>query len=172
MKILRNKETGALIPYPRNDDLPVIGLDPIFEEMWLVEMQLPALTPQQTAERFVEVDEEAKTITRGWRITHLPEPPPPPHVPQWVAFGGALGGDEAVNQFVGTLVQQAPVLHLMVGVGLGQAAQGDPQTFLAAWGMGLQAGLITPELAVHVQELAAPFNLPDDFVAALAPPTP
>ena len=95
--------------------------------------------------------------------------PLPPLTPEWVGFGAALGTDQQVNQFVGSLIQAAPVLHLMVGVGLGQAAQGDPQTFLTAWGMGLQTGLVTPELAAHVVELSKPYKLPADFVAALVP---
>jgi hypothetical protein len=111
-----------------------------------------------------ETDSEtiAQLYNAGWALW---APPPP----EWVGFGAALGDDQQVNQFVGNLIQAAPVLHLMVGVGLGQAAQGDPQTFLAAWAMGLQSGLITPELAAHVAELAEPFNLPADFVGALTP---
>jgi hypothetical protein len=95
--------------------------------------------------------------------------PPAPVEPQWVAFGAALGQDQSVNAFVGTIAQAAPVLHLMVGVGLGQAAQGDAKTFLAAWGLGLAAGLVTAELATRVQTLAASYDLPAEFVAALMP---
>jgi hypothetical protein len=94
----------------------------------------------------------------------IPEPEP---VPQWVAFAGALAIDPQVNQLVGTLAQAAPVLHLQIGVGLGQAAKGDPQTFLAAWNAGLATGLVSKELAAHVVGLARPFDLPADFVAAL-----
>jgi hypothetical protein len=169
MRILRHRETGQIIPHPRDDDQPAVGLDPIYEEMWLVQMERPILTPQQQAERFEEINEDTKTITRGWRITHRPEPPPPEPEPQWIAFGAALGGDESVNEFYGGLIQRAPVLYMMVGGGLLQAAQGDPRTFLTAWGMGLQAGLVTPELAAHVQAMAGPFDLPVDFVEALVP---
>jgi hypothetical protein len=111
-----------------------------------------------------ETDSEviAQLYNAGWELW---EPPPP----QWVGFGAALGADQQVNQFVGSLIQAAPVLHLMVGVGLGQAAQGDPRTFLTAWTMGLQTGLVTPEMAAHVVEVAQPFNLPADFLAELVP---
>jgi hypothetical protein len=95
-----------------------------------------------------------------------PLPPPPPQ-PRWVQFGTALGADPQVNQFIGSLAQAAPVLHLMIGVGMGQAAQGDPQTFLAAWATGTEQDLITPELAGHVATLAEHFDLPAEFVAAL-----
>jgi len=173
MQILRHKETGEVLPHPRTDNQPAVGLGPIYEEFWLVEMQLPTLTPQQTAERFEEVDEAAKTVTRGWRITHLPEPPPPPPEPRWVQFGAALVADPDINQFIGGIAQAAPVLHLMLGVGLGQAAQGDSRTFLTAWAGALAAGLVPKELVEHLQEAAAGFDLPAEFIAELqGPPTP
>ncbi len=95
-----------------------------------------------------------------------PLPPPLPQ-PRWVEFGTALGTDAQVNQFIASLAQAAPVLHLMVGVGMGQAAQGDSQTFLAAWAMGTAQELITAEMATHVAELAEQHDLPVEFVAAL-----
>ena len=90
-------------------------------------------------------------------------------VPQWVAFASTLAGDPSVNGMIAAAQSDAPVLHLMLGVGLGQAAQGDTQTFLQAWGEGLAAGLISPELAAHVAALAEPFDLPTDFIEALSP---
>ncbi len=96
-----------------------------------------------------------------------PEAAPPAPQPRWVEFGTALGTDALVNQFIASLAQAAPVLHLMVGVGMGQAAQGDSQTFLAAWAMGTAQGLITPELAAHVAELAEQHDLSAEFASAL-----
>lgn len=93
--------------------------------------------------------------------------PPPQPAPQWVQFAGALGADLTVNQFVASLAQTAPVLHLMIGVGMGQAAGGDFSTFLAAWTMGASLGLVTPELTAHVTGIAQTFNLPPEFIAGL-----
>ncbi len=90
-------------------------------------------------------------------------------VPQWVAFAAALAVDSDVNALVATAQAAAPVLHLMLGVGLGQAAQGDTKTFLQAWGQGITAGLISSGLAAHVARLAEPFDLPPEFVASLQP---
>ncbi len=92
-----------------------------------------------------------------------------PPQPQWVQFAGALAMHPAVNTLVATAAQVAPVLHLQLGVGLGQAAKGDPTTFLAAWQGGLAGGLITPELVADLAELAPEFDLPAAFVAGLAP---
>lgn len=97
----------------------------------------------------------------------LAESPSPPAVPRWVQFGAALAADAGVNAMIGTAATSAPVLHLMLGVGLGQAAQGDPQTFTVAWANARSVGLVSAELAAHVAELAASFDLPAEFIAGL-----
>jgi hypothetical protein len=88
-------------------------------------------------------------------------------VPQWVQFGVGLGVSPTVNAFVASLAQAAPVLHLMIGVGLGQAAQGDPNTFLTGWAQCRTAGLVPPELLADVVALANDYGLPAEFVAQL-----
>lgn len=93
--------------------------------------------------------------------------PVPPPVPQWVAFGTALVPDPGVNALVAAAAANAPVLHGMLIVGLGQAAQGDPQTFGAAWSAARAAGLVSPELIANMQATAAVFNLPAEFIAGL-----
>jgi hypothetical protein len=103
-----------------------------------------------------------------WEEYTPPEPEPGPVVPRWVQFGVALGSTPAVNVFVATLAQAAPVLHLMIGVGLGQAAQGDPQTFLGGWAQCRTAGLVSTELLAGVVAMAADYDLPADFIAALS----
>ena len=91
--------------------------------------------------------------------------------PQWIQFGLALGQDPAVNQFIPAASAAAPVMERMISGGLLQAAEGNPRTFLAAWGAGLTTGLIPPELAEHVQGLAASHDLPAEFIAGLNPAT-
>lgn len=97
------------------------------------------------------------------------EIPPAPVVPRWQEFGAALAADAGVNQMIGATAANAPVLHLMLGVGLGQAAQGDARTFSTAWTQATAAGLVNPDLAAHVQTLAGQFDLPSEFVAGLNP---
>lgn len=86
--------------------------------------------------------------------------------PQWVQFAAALATDPAVNAMIATLATSAPVLHLMLGVGLGQAAQGDPQTFLTAWAGILPS--VDEELVEQVIELAETYYLPTSFVEQLS----
>jgi hypothetical protein len=103
-------------------------------------------------------------------IEPVPVQPPVPE-PQWVAFGAMLAADESVNAMVAVAADTAPVLHLMLGVGLGQAAQGDTQTFSAAWAKALEAGLVSAELAAHVVEVGTACDLPAEFLAGLTPAT-
>jgi len=103
-----------------------------------------------------------------WNGTSWDAPAPEPTIPRWVQFGVALGQAPAVNEFVATLAQAAPVLHLMIGVGLGQAAQGDPKTFLGAWTQCRTVGLVPPELLDDVTALAEAHALPAEFIDALS----
>jgi hypothetical protein len=62
------------------------------------------------------------------------------------------------------------VLHLMIGVGLGQAAQGDVRTFLEAWGLGLAAEMIPADLQQHLISMASGYDLPQRFIDGLNAP--
>ena len=86
---------------------------------------------------------------------------------QWVEFSSKLAAIPEVNVLVATISQVAPVLHLMLGVGLGQAAKGDPRTFSIAWSTARSLGLVSNDLAVNIQGIAAQYNLPTTFVDGL-----
>ena len=89
--------------------------------------------------------------------------------PRWQEFRAALRGIPELQTLVATLATADPIGHLAIGVGLGQAAQGDTRTFTGVWSELLAAGLVTPELAAAVQTLASSFDLPEAFVAGLNP---
>lgn len=86
---------------------------------------------------------------------------------RWVEFGAALAADQPINQWFGGLFPQAPVLHGMISVGLGQAAQGDSRTFLAAWSSALAGGLISSDLVQHLVGVARAYDLPQAFISGL-----
>jgi hypothetical protein len=91
---------------------------------------------------------------------------------RWLEFGAALAADAAINQFVAAVAQSAPVLHLMIGVGLGQASQGDARTFLEAWGLGMAAQMIPANLQAYLITLASGYDLPQQFIDGLQPQNP
>jgi hypothetical protein len=168
-RILYNPQTEALITWPRQDDEDVVGLQPPVVMLWIEQAEAPTdydpavygLAPTQN------VDLDALVLRRGWELVELPPPPPVVPAPRWVQFAEQLAADAAVNGLVATCAATAPVLHLMLGVGLGQAAQGGPATFLAAWGQAVATGLVAPELAAQVAALAGGFDLPAEFVEGL-----
>lgn len=167
-RILYNPETDTLIRWPRQDDEDVVGLQPPLVMLWIEQAEPPTnydtliygLKPTQ------DVDLDALVLHRGWELVELPPVVVPP-TPRWVQFAQALAIDPAVNGLVATCATAAPVLHLMLGVGLGQAALGSPTTFLAAWSDAMAAGLVPPELAAQMRMLAAGFDLPAEFVEGL-----
>jgi hypothetical protein len=91
---------------------------------------------------------------------------------RWLEFGAVLAADPAINQFVAAIAQAAPVLHLMIGVGLGQAAQGDVRTFLEAWELGLAAEMIPADLRQYLISMASGYDLPQRFIDGLQPQNP
>ena len=82
-------------------------------------------------------------------------------------FAQALAGSDEIKALLWTAEAVNPVLREMLGVGLGQAAQGNPATFLAAWSDAVAAGLVSADLAAQMQTLATGFDLPAEFVEGL-----
>ena len=164
-RIIYEIATGKSYPYPRSDDAPIIGLDPGLVVLTVTREPMPEPGDGFSITQAEPVDDlQVGTRTIGWVVEPLPESP---HEPDWVAFGAVLAADPAVNGLVAAARDNAPVLHLMLGVGLGQAAQGDPQTFGAAWTAARGAGLVSAELIEHMQQVATRFNLPAEFIAGL-----
>jgi hypothetical protein len=91
---------------------------------------------------------------------------------QWVQFGSAVQASEAINQLLGTALQQLPALGLGLGVGLGKAADGDARVFLDSWSMARGLGLISDQLLAGVLSMAQGFDLPAAFTEALTVPPP
>lgn len=79
MKILYNTATATATthPYPRQDELPVVGLSPDYEVFDLVETPVPI--PDSEDEYAMElpavVDTTAKTVTRVWQLVRRTVPP-------------------------------------------------------------------------------------------------
>lgn len=74
MKILFHVPTQALVPYPRNDDEPVVGLDPAYEIFDVIQESDPVYNPAtQYLSTTETIDTTAKTVTRGWEIIDLPD---------------------------------------------------------------------------------------------------
>lgn len=74
MKILFHTPTQTLRAYPRQDDLPVVGLDPEFQVFEVIQNNQPAYDQTtQTLEPTETIDTAAKKVTRGWKIANKPQ---------------------------------------------------------------------------------------------------
>jgi hypothetical protein len=72
MKKLYNTATQQVTPYPRDDDAPVLGLDPAFIVLEAVEAAQPACDYTKQALSPVDaVDVAALTVTRTWVLRDL-----------------------------------------------------------------------------------------------------
>jgi hypothetical protein len=73
MKLLYNTETQTLLPWPRIDDEPVVGLAAHLLEMDVVQEDQPAYdSATHRLEKTEVIDVEAQTVTRGWSVVEVP----------------------------------------------------------------------------------------------------
>lgn len=103
MKVLYNTDSQSVVPYPRADDKPVVGLDPVY----LVLTQVEAPAPSLTAISSWEVDLDSLEYRQAWI-----EPTPPLPDPDWVGFNVAMRGCTSFQTwfgFLSPLDQQAVV---------------------------------------------------------------
>jgi hypothetical protein len=75
MKLLYDTQTQKLLPWPRIDDEPVVGLAPHLLEMAVVQEDRPAYDPAtQRLEKTEVIDTQAQTVTQGWNLVEVPAP--------------------------------------------------------------------------------------------------
>jgi hypothetical protein len=73
MKALYNTQTNAMLPWPRIDEEPVVGLDAHLLEMTVVQEPQPAVDPAtQRLEKTEVINTDARTVTRGWSVADVP----------------------------------------------------------------------------------------------------
>lgn len=76
MKLLYHTPTGTLKPYPRGDDLPVIGLAPEFQVFDVVQEDQPA---RNISTHYLQaretIDVPGRKVIRGWDIIAHPACP-------------------------------------------------------------------------------------------------
>jgi hypothetical protein len=72
MKLLYNTQTEEILPWPRIDEEPIVGLAPELLEMTVVESEPPAYNSEtQVLTQSDSVNVEAQTVTRTWAVTDL-----------------------------------------------------------------------------------------------------
>jgi hypothetical protein len=105
------------------------------------------------------------------------ERPPVAPEPRWQGFQVGLLTDPQVHDMMMAAKDSYPGLISAWSTGLGQAAVGQGfETFLTTWGLAKllphpsgEGTLLPPSLVAHVQAMSVTYDLPAEFVAALAP---
>jgi hypothetical protein len=78
MKLLLDTSTGALLPYPRLDDEPIVGLDPSLQVMTVEKTDPPSFDAfSQQLEVTETIDKDSSKVIHGWRVVPIPPAPAP-----------------------------------------------------------------------------------------------
>jgi hypothetical protein len=73
MKALYNTQTQKLLPWPRIDDEPVVGLAAHLLEVDVMQEDKPEYDPAtQRLEKTEVIDAQAQTVTRRWNVVEVP----------------------------------------------------------------------------------------------------
>ena len=172
-RLLYDTQTATLRPYPRQDDEPIVGLDPRYLVMQLIQEAQPAYDPAtERLEPDEVIDLDALTVTRGWAVLPLDPPPPPEPAADWSGFAAWL-------------FQFPPMATAMEAARASRDPQGEPATtglpaamdearlrsvygpFALSWGLFLAASGLAPEAVAEIVARAQACNLPAEFIAAL-----
>lgn len=147
MKVLYNTESQAVSAYPRSDDEPVVGLDPIY--LVLVKIETPA--PSPTAVPTWEVDLDALEYRQSWT---KPEPPPP--APDWLGFNLAMIPPTAESTFEVWLGQFKEPYRAALAVA---SSEGNTERVQGQYNILKEFIPPTSEQIAEWQELADTYNI-------------
>lgn len=114
MKLIYDTINQTLLPWPRIDDEPVIGLEPHLLEMAVIQEDEPSYDPEtQTLEQTQSIDTEAKTVTRGWNVVDLP--PKLYSAEEWLNAQGIGGARQPtllyLRQSLAAASKESPLLN-------------------------------------------------------------
>lgn len=114
MKLIYDTITGTLLPWPRIDEEPVVGLESHLLEMTVIQEDEPSYDPEtQTLEQTQDIDTEAKTVTRGWNVVALP--PKLYSAEEWLNAQGIGGARQPtllyLRQSLAAASKESPLLN-------------------------------------------------------------
>jgi hypothetical protein len=193
-RLLLDRYTGQLFPYPREDDEPVIGLDPpipyVLEVVREPEPEYDSAThylqPLQPVIAITNPDSDDVngTATYGWELVPIVPPPPAPDWPgfqaellQSASFAAArIGARQALELELPTaegvrqqrLLRASTALSALDAAVLGAASDQSP--FIRAWLNLRKADLVSPDVAAGMAQIATAYHLPSDLIRSLGAP--
>lgn len=154
MKALYDTQTQKLLPWPRIDEEPVVGLAAHLLEMTVVQESQPAFDPAtERLEKTETIDTAARTVTRGWFVIAVP--PPTFTADQWVDAQGFDG--------------KRPTTLLYLKLQLDAAGKSSPKlSAVQAWMDGMIAAGVTNPDGARSDYPASPYSFAEASGEALA----
>ena len=182
-RLLFRLSDSAQLPYPRNDDEPVMGLDrSLYRALEIRQEPEPphdpaveVLAPTEQIDWLADAPDATGLdayLIRSWKVEPLTPPPPPEPAADWLGFAGWLYGFEPMA---------AGMAHARNSVD----PQGEPATtglpaamdearlrknypaFALSWAVFLAASAMPAADLAQIVAKAQACNLPAEFVAAL-----
>jgi hypothetical protein len=195
-RLLLDRATNQLLPYPRQDSEPVVGLDRAqFFVLEVVEHEQPtdydtsihAVHSRPPIIEITNLDSDRDvngTVTYGWELREVSALAPPPN---WSAFQAELLQSAAFaaarikarqileselltaeGERLQRLLRASTALSAIDAAVLGAAS--DQAPFIAAWLNLRRAGLVSPEVASGMAQIATTYHLSAELIRALGAP--
>jgi hypothetical protein len=175
-RLLLDLSTNQLLPYPRQDNEPVAGLDR--DAAYVVEIAQEPEPEYDASTHYLQPlepvvcitdpdgDDVNGSATYGWELVAIPEPVP---TPDWPTFKGAALSHPALKAAILSAWPKEPQAAMALSATLLQAEQGATADFRGCWRAVCAAAPVAPATVAELVELAEKCQLPPEFVAALAP---
>lgn len=175
-RLLLDRNTNQLLPYPRQDNEPVAGLDR--DAAYVVEVVRDSEPEYDASTHYLQPlepvicitdpdsDDVNGAATYGWELVPVPEPAP---VPDWPTFKAIALSHPALKAAILSAWPEEPQAAMALSATLLQAEQGSVADFRGCWRAVCAAAPVAPETVAELVELAEKCQLPAEFVAALQP---
>ena len=163
MKKLYNTLTQQILPYPRNDDFPIVGLDSDLVILIQVQTNPPNYDPdtQELISTYI-VDLVLNEYRQQWSIQDKPLKP------NWDNFNTQMMTNPRFNQVYNQCLQVAPIVCASLPTALDQVtSKPSLSLFTLIWSQLCQIGGATAEDKIVWGEYAEANNLPQEFITIL-----
>lgn len=154
-KVLYNTATQEIKEYPRNDDGPVQGLDPVYQVLTKVPATPPSYGPElEQLQSSWAVDTETGEYIQSWQIVPLPN---------WKAFNAYMLSDATFRTYLN--VDSVMVMALFNAYSL--ITPNGMSNFEDIWNSWVMTTKITPEDRNTFANQAEQCHLPEEFVSLI-----
>lgn len=167
-KLLYSQSTHSTYSYPRNDDQPVVGLDPDYLVLNKLDTPPPPYDPEtETITNTYIVDVAALEYRQEWSVTPLPPKA------DWDGFNAYMLSDatfktyrDKVRALDGDLNAALFNAYSMIVTTGTEPVELTPNVkpFALVWGVWSSLSEITTEDKAAIATMAEEYNLPNEFV--------